>query len=425
MWPWRFSLTVRQWGAIVRSRPGRTRGGGGYDVADLQGCYSGWPPMRICLFTPTFLPLIGGAERSADVVVRGLIGRGHDVRVLAQEQAAGKAELPYPVHYYRRPFAQHLWPEVLARPLKKLHRQWPFDVVLAFYSYPVGYAASRVKKQLGFGLVISPRGKDLHDRFIQARRFRRMSIMRAGYRGADQIVAISHWLVGRLHDQIGDPMPEAQVVYNGIDLAEHDAALAATRDGRVEPVLHKPFALHMARVAPVKEQALAVRAIAQLGPTLAEAGMEYAVVGDGRDLPALRQLVKRLGLGDVVKVLGMRTGAEKYWLLDNAAFFVTTSRAEALGTVVVESMASGLPILASDLPAHRELIEGKGWGLMFRSGDVDDLAAKMRLMIETDRQPMRRRALEARRSFTLDAMVAGYEEACVIAGTSAQEESDP
>src|SRR5688500_7636687 len=98
--------------------------------------------MRICLFTPTFLPLVGGAERDADIVARGLVRCGHEVTVLAREVGGEQPDLPYPVVRYRRPPAQHLLTRLLARPLVKLHRRWPFDVVLAFYGYPNGYAAA-------------------------------------------------------------------------------------------------------------------------------------------------------------------------------------------------------------------------------------------------------------------------------------------
>jgi len=58
--------------------------------------------MRICLFTPTFLPSLGGAELAGDRILRGLQARGHDVQVLCQDHGEPKG-LPYPVTRYRRP----------------------------------------------------------------------------------------------------------------------------------------------------------------------------------------------------------------------------------------------------------------------------------------------------------------------------------
>src|ERR1041385_403422 len=116
--------------------------------------------MRICLFTPTFLPSVGGAERMADAIVRGLIDRGHRVSVLGPAAAGPTPPLPYPVLQFRRPPALNLWPEMLCLAVRRAYRLHPFDVMLAFYGYPTGYAGSLLKRRLSYGLVVSARGGD-------------------------------------------------------------------------------------------------------------------------------------------------------------------------------------------------------------------------------------------------------------------------
>jgi len=126
----------------------------------------------------------------------------------------------------------------------------------------------------------------------------------------------------------------------------------------------------------------------------------------------VRRLIERYKLGSIVKLLGTRTGVEKAWLLDNAQFMVSTSREEGLGNVVLEAMSAGLPMLGSDIGPHRELIGELGWGLLFRSGDADDLAAKLRQMISMDRSAWSERARQQRSRFSLDSMIDGYLTAC-------------
>jgi L-malate glycosyltransferase len=369
--------------------------------------------MRICLFTPTFLPLIGGAERDADILVRGLIERGHDVQVLARRlRGRPVPQLPYRVHHYRRPPAQHLLTSLLSRPLARLHRRWPFEVVLAFYSYPTGYAASRIKDRLRVGVVASPRGADLYPNYHDLRKPRVPGLIAAGYRNADRIVSISHWITQRLHEVVGDDLPPIDLVYNGIDFRQFDAEIAASRSAAPALPVRKPFILHLARVAPVKRQDLAVEAVCRMRGEFERRGLQYVIVGDGPAMPDIRQRVERNGLQDIVVMLGMRTGVEKAWLLDNAQFMVSTSREEGLGNVVLEAMAAGLPMLGSDIGPHRELIGDLGWGLLFRSGDVDDLAAQMKRMVDADVAAWRRRAMAQRSRFSLSAMIDGYEAAC-------------
>ncbi len=368
--------------------------------------------MRICLFTPSFLPAVGGAERDADVIARGLIAHGHEVHMLAQKMPGVMPDLPYPVTQYLRPPAQHLWPELLSGPLKRLHKRWPIDVVLAFYGYPTGYAAARVKDKLGFAVVTTPRGGDLYPNFHSLRKPRVLKTIAEGYRRSDRIVSISHWLTQRLGEVCGEGLPPIDLVPNGLDLAEHDAQRDAAREELSEGPVGQPFILHLARVAAVKQQTLAVRGVHRLRDLFEQRGLTYAIVGDGNGMDEVRALIAELKLEPVVKLLGTRTGLEKAWLYDRAEFMVSTSREEGFGNVVIEAMASGLPMLGSDIGPHKELIGVHGWGMLFTTGDVNDLADKMKRMIEEDLSDLRATAIRCREGYTLDTMVAGYERAC-------------
>lgn len=369
--------------------------------------------MRVCLFTPTFLPSLGGAERMADVVVRGLIERGHEVRVLTQtadRKAGPMPEVPYRVHRYLRPPRQNFWPELLSVPLSWLHSRWRFDVVLAFYGYPTGFAAARIKDKRSFKLVVTPRGGDLYPNFHGLHRVRVPATIAAGYRGADRIVSISHWLTQRIVDVTGQPLeqlPPIDHVPNGIDLTAFDADLAAADRGSLP--IEPPFLLQMARVHPVKQQGKAIDAIDRCRDAFESRQMTHAIVGDGPDLEALRQRVEELNLGHLVKLLGRRTGHEKAWLLKHAHGFVTTSREEGMPNAVLEAMAAGLPVLASDIGPHRELIEGQGWGVMFPTGDVAALAEALPAFLERDHGAMRQAALDQREQYSLQRTIDGYE----------------
>ena len=110
-----------------------------------------------------------------------------------------------------------------------------------------------------------------------------------------------------------------------------------------------------------------------------------------------------------------RTGIEKAWLMDRALFNVTTSLEEALGSVLVESITMGLPMLASDLPAHRELLDGRNWGMTFKSGDANDLAEKMLVMLRSDLPAMKHEAQQLAPQYSLARMIDRYEAACIRA----------
>ena len=373
--------------------------------------------MRICLFTPTFYPKIGGAERDADLIARGLTERGHFVGVLAQwTDGPPPTGLPYPVRSYRRPPRQHYWPQVLAWPLWRAYRAWRFDLVLAFWGYPNAIAAMALRRRMGTPIVVSPRGDQLAPDSPLLRKPRVPDHIRRAYQGVDRIVAISEWMAGRIREVAGNDLPPIDLVYNGIDLAAIDSLRDRVRASPpAEPLIEEPFMLQLGRVAPVKQPILAVRAVAQAREVFERHNMRYAIVGEGRSLPEVRHLIDKLGIGHIVKTLGPRTGLDKAWLYDRAICFVTTSQRESFGNVVIEAMAAGLPIVASDAGAHRELVADRDWGFMFRHDDVDDLASKLIAMLETDRTPFVVTALRLREQFPIQKMLAGYEAACKAA----------
>lgn len=372
--------------------------------------------MRICLFTPNFLPTVGGAERMADALARGLIGRGHDVRVLCQRQHAGNADVPYPVHCYRRPPAMHRWPGFIGRALRRLRRDWPFELVLAFYAYPTGYAAGRFKRELDIGLVISTRGGDLYPDSHLHRKPGVLHAIRAGYRGADRIVSLSGWMTRRLEQVVGEGLPPIHRIANGIDLEQHDARLAAAADHRpafIDP--GTPFVLHLATLTPKKRHAVAIDAVGQARDAFEAAGAKYLIAGGGQCNDALAAQVRDTKLGDIVKLIGPVEGDDKYWLLGHARFVVSTSSAEGLPNVLLETMASGCPALVSDIEPHTELLAAAPWGRTFATDDRHALAAGLGAMLRDDLWPMRDAAMALRPRYTLDAMVQAYERVCTQA----------
>lgn len=370
--------------------------------------------MRICLFTPNFLPTVGGAERMADLLCRSLIARGHDVQVLCQKQKAGPPIAPYPVHLYHRPPAMHLWPGSIGRSLGRLHRRWPFDVVLAFYAYPTGYAASRLKSALNFGLVISTRGGDLYPTSHLHQKPGVMRAIRAGYKNADQIISLSGWMTQRLHEVVGPPLPPIHTIPNGIDLTEHDRLLADAADHRPQFIdSARPFALQLATLTPVKRHDLVLDALAQSRSAFDRARAQLIIAGDGQCRAALQEQIAARGLGDIVKLVGTVSGRDKYWLLAHARFMLSASIAEGLPNALIEAMASGLPVLASDISPHEELLAGAKWGCTFATDDAAALAASMTAMWSMDLSSMKAAALGLRREYDLVKMIDRYEQICL------------
>lgn len=106
---------------------------------------------------------------------------------------------------------------------------------------------------------------------------------------------------------------------------------------------------------------------------LEDQGINYSLclVGDGSKRAELEALSKTLGLKNV-QFLGSRTDVSV--LLNNSKFFVfSTTIEEGFGTVLLEALASGCKVIASDVPACAEVLENGKWGDLFEAGNAVNL----------------------------------------------------
>jgi glycosyltransferase involved in cell wall biosynthesis len=150
----------------------------------------------------------------------------------------------------------------------------------------------------------------------------------------------------------------------------------------------------------VKGQRYLIDAVA----ALRDQGMYVAcdLVGDGPDRDALERQVQERGLENYVTFFGHRSRDQVIEHLGRADLLVAPSvpssdgRREGIPVVLIEAMASGVPVVASRLSGIPELVHHEQTGLLAQPGDVDDLCAAIRRLI-TDRSLAQRLGYEGRR----------------------------
>jgi glycosyltransferase involved in cell wall biosynthesis len=123
----------------------------------------------------------------------------------------------------------------------------------------------------------------------------------------------------------------------------------------------------------------------------------------------LRQMIRSLGLEAHVDLLVNRTDVPA--ILQTQDVFVLPSRKEGFGLVIIEAMASGLPVIASRLDGPAELIQHENNGLLFQPEDSSALAEQIKRLVRATSQEFERFAiagLETARQFSIQQMVAGY-----------------
>ncbi len=200
--------------------------------------------------------------------------------------------------------------------------------------------------------------------------------LRAGLRGL-----FNGWLFPLLLD--GEAGVSQAVVAN---LSAHPGSRLARRDPRLIPNAIRlpddapprvyrqegPFLILSAgRLTAQKDFSSLLAAFALLADDLP--GARLALAGEGRLGEALRDQARRLGIEQRVDFLGTRSDLEQW--MARADLFVLPSRYEGLPTVLLECMARGLPVVASDIPGTRELVTHGVNGWLAQPGSPAGLAA--------------------------------------------------
>jgi glycosyltransferase involved in cell wall biosynthesis len=151
------------------------------------------------------------------------------------------------------------------------------------------------------------------------------------------------------------------VTPNGCDVQAIARRAAAAR--ALRPPGDSRRVLMVARLDPIKDQATLLRAFAAVH----QPGWQLQLVGEGPDRPRLEALASELGLDPVQVFLGRRSDIPE--LLGQADLFAfSTTPAEGFGIALIEAMAAGLPVIASDVPACREVLKDGDAGELLPTG---------------------------------------------------------
>ncbi|SDI89932.1 Glycosyltransferase involved in cell wall bisynthesis [Pseudomonas flavescens] len=127
------------------------------------------------------------------------------------------------------------------------------------------------------------------------------------------------------------------------------------------------------RLVPIKGHVYLIRAFAALSGEYPH--VDLAIIGGGRENDNLVALIAELGLQERVHLCGTRPDAMRY--VKAFDVFVMPSLQEGLGLALLEGMCGRLPVLGSDIPAMRPLLDGAG-GRHFTPGDVPALSEQLR-----------------------------------------------
>ena len=185
----------------------------------------------------------------------------------------------------------------------------------------------------------------------------------------DRVVAVSEEVAKAVAAQQRVPPGRLTVIPNGVRLDRSPALAARALAGAVEPATATIAAI--GRLAPEKRLDLLLRAMALLGRTAP--GVRCQILGTGPDRDSLEALSRNLGLEGRVAFLGEQRCVENFF--PSLSVVVNCSDREGLPLSLLEAMAAGVPVVATDVGGNREIVHDGETGVLVRPGDPAGLAA--------------------------------------------------
>ena len=228
---------------------------------------------------------------------------------------------------------------------------------------------ANVAVRLAARLARFPRNRVLCEiQTVEVERRWHLLVDRLTYRGCRLTIGNSPSVVDHLAKKARIPRSRLRLVRGGIDPAPYRRAEPVDRASLGLAEGDRPL-IWVGRLDPVKGLKQLLAAVSALPSGLA---VKLLLVGDGPLRATLTAHASALGVSDRVGFLGSRNDVPS--LLATAEAFVFPSRTEGLPNALLEAMASGLPIVTTDVPGCRDLISDDRNGLVVPYDDVSALS---------------------------------------------------
>lgn len=333
--------------------------------------------MRICFITEYFptgssCDIRGGAEVVAFYEAKYL-ARNHDVHVITSFEPGTKREDEFEnIKVFRcgkvRNYVQlNAFPDRISfiRNTYLFGKKQKYDLVVGFsiITYPVAW---KISKQLKIPCIIRYHdvliGRwiknfgltgiigELMERYTLSRNFA-------------AIIAVSNYTANNLKKYVRNK-EKIYVVHNGVEVPEMNVTKSQS-----------PTIACVSRLVLYKHVDDLINALALIIKDFPD--IQCNIIGTGPEEEKLRKLVSLLRIREHVTFLGfVKDHDDVLGMIKSSHVFCLPSSLEGFGIVIIESMACGVPFVATDIEPIIEVSERKG-GLIYRCGDVKDLAEKL------------------------------------------------
>lgn len=254
------------------------------------------------------------------------------------------------------------------RSLRELiNKGYNFDIIDAHYFYPDGIAATILGKIFNKPVIITARGTDLN--LIPKYPLPRKMIQWAATE-ASQLVTVCQALKDVLI-KLGAPEEKISVLRNGVDLSLFSPARDRSRI-RNKLKVHGKTILSVGYLVERKGHDLVIRTLVSLPD------VNLIIIGDGPDRKKLLKLAKEMNVLDRVRILGAMKQDKLKEYYSAVDLLVLASSREGWANVLLESMACGTPVVATNVWGAPEIITAPEAGVLAEKRTVESLSSAIK-----------------------------------------------
>jgi len=327
--------------------------------------------MKICMFTNTYLPHVGGVARSVSIVTRDLRQMGNHVLVIAPEYSDSNGRDENDLDVLRVPAIQNFNGSDFS-----LRIPVPFiiddsidnfkpDVIHSHHPYLMGDAALRAAGRRRLPLIFTHHTRyEEYTHYVSANSdaMKQFAVhLSTEYANMCTSVVAPSRSIARLIRERGVITPVKEIP-TGVDTGFFSKGQG--KKFREEFGIPRDALVigHLGRLAPEKNLLFLARAISDSMADLPR--LRFLVIGQGPSEDEIIRIFREKKLDDRLIMAGKQTGnrlRDAYHAMD---LFVFASKSETQGMVITEAMAAGLPVIAIDAPGAREVVSNSKNGIL-------------------------------------------------------------
>lgn len=241
-----------------------------------------------------------------------------------------------------------------------------------------------------------------HSTANNRRKYKALKIVDAFiYKFYERIITISSDTKESLNNWVKGTKSKSIIINNGIEVSKFSMAKAINLRNELNINKTSKLLLCVGSLRPAKNHQILIHALARLNCEI-----QLIIIGGGSLRSDLETLALSLKIGDKVHFLGIKNNVEQYYKACD--LFVLPSKWEGFGLVAAEAMASGIPVLVSNVPGLSEVVNDAGF--QFESEKLNDLIQKINFIfshpeiVEQKIQKAKERVLQ----FSIEAMANKY-----------------